>query len=394
MDRDRQAILARRARFIASTLALLSPAAPARAEPCPPAAPPSEEDLQTARALLTEGQSAASAGDLELARANLERAYALTGKPQLLAMLGRLALDADDPAGAVRHLDRYFECAEEPDESLKALRAQALSRTATLHIATEPSGATVELDGESIGTAPLEERVNPGHHTVRATWSDAKHLPYTRTLELGKGDTTEITLEGDVDDCRGDPCVCLQPLVCLEPPIEPEWTPTWGMELGYRALIDVANREDPHHGHGGHVAGFYAFPLGRPTELRLKLVAEPSTVDSRAWLPLGAGVEASLFGGPLRMGIGVVAGYGLSDPPPNTRLPDTGVYLAPEIVVAGRLGKRFEIGVRNGFVATELASGSFRVSHVSAGLWLGVLFGLRENPDYSEMARGSAPQRQ
>jgi hypothetical protein len=161
------------------------------------------------------------------------------------------------------------------------------------------------------------------------------------------------------------------------------------MDLGYRALIDVANETERHQVHGFRIAGVYAVPLGRPSQLRLSLFAEPSVAEGHAWVPFGAEIQAALQGGPMQMGVALAGGYALSDVPaqPGVLLPTSGAYLAPTLVVGFLLSERIQLGIRTGPVLSELSRGSeqsFRVSHVSAGLWLGYAFDLRCDPGWSD----------
>ncbi len=390
---DREAILARRALFVASALAGLSPAPAARAEPCAPEST-NADAVAEARELFERGRRAWAEGDLAVARESLLRAYAVAGNEKVFAALGQMELSAGDAAGAVRHFDRYLECAGEGDTlraKVEELRGAALPKTAELKITSEPSGASVELDGETVGKTPLEERVNPGRHTMTVRWDDGEHLPYTRVFEVGAEEVSTMTIEGETDDCRGEPCVCLQP--CLEPPLPSEYSLRWGVELGYRALIDVANETERHQVHGLRIAGVYAVPLGRPSQLRLSLLAEPSLADGHAWVPFGAEIEAALQGGPMQMGVALAGGYAVSDVPTQrgVLLPASGPYLAPAVVVGLSLSDRIQVGLRTGPLLSQLASDSektFRLSHVSAGLWLGYAFDLYCDPRWSDDCDG------
>ncbi len=59
---------------------------------------------------------------------------------------------------------------------------------------TRPSGATVSVDGQPVGVAPLAPlEVTPGNHFVAIT--ERGHDPYTRDVKLGRGDATTVHAE-------------------------------------------------------------------------------------------------------------------------------------------------------------------------------------------------------
>ncbi len=70
---------------------------------------------------------------------------------------------------------------------------------AVLAVTSDPTGATIFIDGEKIGPTPLEEQLSPGRH--EAEIRKKGYLTQTRTIEAVKGvrETVEFELLPDLD---------------------------------------------------------------------------------------------------------------------------------------------------------------------------------------------------
>jgi hypothetical protein len=69
---------------------------------------------------------------------------------------------------------------------------------ATLAIASAVEGARATLDGEPLGTTPVERRIEAGEHTLRLTAPGRE--PLERTIDLEAGETLRLDL--DLDPAR------------------------------------------------------------------------------------------------------------------------------------------------------------------------------------------------
>ncbi len=75
-------------------------------------------------------------------------------------------------------------------------KLEALARgPARLSIASEPKGATVSIDGEIVGTTPLDRELIPGKHLVRLTAENYVSVEREITLVEGVAENLRITLE-------------------------------------------------------------------------------------------------------------------------------------------------------------------------------------------------------
>jgi tetratricopeptide (TPR) repeat protein len=126
--------------------------------------------------------------------------------------LARTRGEITDIEQAIAHYRRYLtERVDPPDraaveaniasltERLEAARASQTVRATqgTLRVRSTQEGATVRLDGETLGQTPLDQdvRVSPGRHRLEATREG--YLPFRSevSVELGLAVTSQITLE-------------------------------------------------------------------------------------------------------------------------------------------------------------------------------------------------------
>lgn len=73
---------------------------------------------------------------------------------------------------------------------------------ATFTFTSKPEGARVRIDGELVGTAPLEHQLEAGEYTLEVTLPG--HLPVTRKLNAVRGleESVDVTLQIDPDNER------------------------------------------------------------------------------------------------------------------------------------------------------------------------------------------------
>ncbi|MEM9456545.1 MAG: PEGA domain-containing protein [Myxococcota bacterium] len=87
---------------------------------------------------------------------------------------------------------------------------------AVVTITTEPTGATILIDGQTIGSAPLEHELTPGSHRARARKDG--YIEQTRTIETVQGVREQITFE-------------LVPMRGSKRPARGDWKPPLGWSL-------------------------------------------------------------------------------------------------------------------------------------------------------------------
>jgi hypothetical protein len=154
--------------------------------------------FEEARALLVLTEAEAALG--EALDVPLAHAYLAEVEVQLAlvaAALGESALAATAlERAATLDPQRSLQAAEAPPEVLELARRieQARDGAPRSHtrVEAEPRGARVILDGQAIGSAPLELSVAPGRHAllVRAPG----HVAYAALVELGAGQRAPLRI--------------------------------------------------------------------------------------------------------------------------------------------------------------------------------------------------------
>lgn len=65
--------------------------------------------------------------------------------------------------------------------------------TGLAHIASEPSGAEIEVDGEYAGNTPSDVKLKPGSHTLKL--SKKGFAPWQRTIKIDSGESRTFSAE-------------------------------------------------------------------------------------------------------------------------------------------------------------------------------------------------------
>lgn len=84
--------------------------------------------------------------------------------------------------------------ATDPEELAYRLVRELFDATGTVAIRSTPPGAAVRVDGESIGTAPIEARLPIGDHTYQLRHPDRRDVEGEFHLSTGESKTLEETL--------------------------------------------------------------------------------------------------------------------------------------------------------------------------------------------------------
>ena len=197
-----------------SLLAILLPAAPSWAQP-------SDDAVEEARRLFDEGNNAAREQDYPRALELFRQSYALNPNPPVLYNTALCYRNLDDAPAAVDALRRYIDdsgssLAEERRTRAEQLIAELAPRVGLVRITADDPDGRVLLDGELVGTTPLEDDlyVAPGAHTVEARWEGFD--PVEQRIDVPAGLATPV----DVRLIRPEPLITELP----PPPPPPDGT--------------------------------------------------------------------------------------------------------------------------------------------------------------------------
>jgi hypothetical protein len=126
-------------------------------------------NVDAARSLDQEGVRSFSDGRYSDAIRYFNAARALGGPASELWNIARCLERIDDAEGAARAIDEYLaESDLEAQDRAEAEReAQSLrTRASMLTVTTTPPGATMTLDGQSVGATPATLELRAGPHTL------------------------------------------------------------------------------------------------------------------------------------------------------------------------------------------------------------------------------------
>ena len=180
----------------------------AHAEAPEPLALDRPDENSPLRTLYKKAQAAFEAGYFEQARGLFLQAYGIQPRAEVALGLGQSEFE----------LKRYRDCAEHLDfaihnlgpnvseavfaQAKKAL-AEAKTRVAVLHVATQRAGAEILVDGKAVGTTPLglPLYIEPGAHEIAARLGQNG---ITRPVSMQAGQESSINLpfaaRGSVDE--------------------------------------------------------------------------------------------------------------------------------------------------------------------------------------------------
>ena len=133
-------------------------------------AAPTKDD---ADGLIVRGVDRYKHQDYEGARVAFARSFELSPKTALLFNLALAEAQCGHSVEAVKHFRQYVGAADAAPDKVEAIRGKWLPRAESesgLLRVDAGAGATIVVDGESVGTAPLDATipVSPGEHRVEA----------------------------------------------------------------------------------------------------------------------------------------------------------------------------------------------------------------------------------
>ncbi|MBK9001966.1 MAG: hypothetical protein IPM35_40090 [Myxococcales bacterium] len=394
MPPDREAILARRALFVASALAGIAAPAPAdEPEPCPARDPPSADDKAAAKALYQEGMLALESDDPARAAELLRKAYERARLPKLLLLLADAERRAGDLAAAHAHLTELVRCADSPAtlQLAQTELAKLEESSAALTLEGGAPGTSVEIDGKPAGTLPLAVplRLAPGRHELVLTGGPCGR-DERQSVELVAGATQVIHFDPDCE-----PRVCLQPCLSPPPPPPPDALPRLGVGAGTLGLVGTRPPPGtlPGIGIGARIEAFYAAPVGEAFVLHLGVASLPAGSSEGALVPVGADLAFVVAPGALRLGLGVTSGWmfaAAKRSEDDTWRPRSSFFLHPYLQPIGfRASDHVEAGFHVGLLLGTWANArdeAFRAGFVTTSLNVRVYFGERER-EWEDVAK-------
>lgn len=159
-----------------------------------------EEEKQVLTTLLAGGNDAYDAGKYADALAFYEEARALIELPILVYRMAFCFDQLDRREEAVRFYKRFLELDPEANDrgrierDIARLEAElARARVAIVTITSEPSGATVSINGKEVGKTPLTKELEAGPYTIDFSLED--HLPKSAALDARGGEEMNVSVE-------------------------------------------------------------------------------------------------------------------------------------------------------------------------------------------------------
>lgn len=168
---------------------------------------PTAEQRAHARQLYTEGQAHFTAHEYQQALDAFQGAFREVPNPVVLLGVASAQEQLGQREQARATLEQYLVLRPDaPDRASIEQRIAALpaASTGTVHVACTPAGASIELDGHTVGTGEAETAATPGAHEIRV--SLAGHAPITRSIEVQAGHRIdlELTLVADAQVASTD----------------------------------------------------------------------------------------------------------------------------------------------------------------------------------------------
>ncbi len=168
---------------------------------------PTAEQRTRARQLYTEGQAHFTAHEYQQALDAFQGAFREVPNPVVLLGVASAQEQLGQREQARATLEQYLVLRPDaPDRTSIEQRIAALpaASTGTVHVACTPAGASIELDGHTVGTGEAETTATPGTHEIRV--SLAGHAPITRSIEVQAGHRIdlELTLVADAQVATTD----------------------------------------------------------------------------------------------------------------------------------------------------------------------------------------------
>jgi len=178
---------------------------------------------QDAEKLKKEGFAQFAAGDYAAGITSMEKAYTLVKGPGYLLNIA-IAFDlwGGHCAEARTAFDRFFAqcrpsgCAELKTAEDRSKRVQDKCEV-VISAKTDPTGATIKIDGREVGRAPIDAKIGPGTHELEASLEGYKTHVEALTVVEGRPQSLSFALR-PIE-------VPKAPVALVAPPIAPVVAP-------------------------------------------------------------------------------------------------------------------------------------------------------------------------
>lgn len=155
-----------------------------------------------ARALYDLGRDLFTAGDVSAALGKFSRAHELSGDPRLLWNMAACESALKHYARAMTLVDRYLKksdplLSERDRQQAERFRTAAKPLVAVVDLSTIQRGVEVSVDGEAVGTTPLELPLylDPGKRRIQLTKAGYRGVIRKETVSGGSATSWKVDLE-------------------------------------------------------------------------------------------------------------------------------------------------------------------------------------------------------
>lgn len=164
---------------------------------------PNEDVILQARELYSLGSEHARNGDWKRAHVSLKLSFDLVRHWSTAASLGQCELELGHHADAATHLEYAVNAMsfdEEQRQQVEAMLRRARAHVASLDVQVNLNGATVSVDGKTIGKSPLSMPVfvSPGEHVVTARLDGRPDASERVVVDAGDRRTLALALGAPV----------------------------------------------------------------------------------------------------------------------------------------------------------------------------------------------------
>jgi hypothetical protein len=181
----------------------------------PPAADP--QTKAQAQGLLNEGWTLYEKGDYAGALEKFNAAYAAYPSPKLMFNIGQANRDLSRPVEAMEAFEKFLasdtDASPETIATARKAVAELQEKLGRIRIDCATAGAEVNVDGKSVGLAPLRDPIwaTPGRHLIAASHPNA--TPALEKVDVTAGSVGTVTLR------LGSPAI---PAATAQPVPQPE----------------------------------------------------------------------------------------------------------------------------------------------------------------------------
>ena len=158
-----------------------------------------QDASEEALAKLREGARLFDRGDYSAALAKFEAAYDQHPSPNLFYNIGMAFQRMNEPARAFESFESFLEQAHDASPQHREHAREELEKlakkVALVTVVCDTSGATLSLDGRTVGEAPLSRRIpaETGPHDLKASHPDRGST--SRSFTTVAGEKVEVRLE-------------------------------------------------------------------------------------------------------------------------------------------------------------------------------------------------------